>query len=44
MVDYSFEGTKLIVTVDPNKDGQAVVSVTIDLSEVADELLGALKK
>jgi hypothetical protein len=43
-VDFKFEGSKLVVNVDPNSDGQVVLSVTIDLAEVADEVLAALKK
>jgi len=44
VVDFKFEGRKLIITVDSNKDGEAVLSLSIDLSEVADEVLDAFKK
>ena len=41
-VDYKFEGTKLIVTVDPNKDGQAVLTVVLEIAEIPDEVLSAI--
>jgi hypothetical protein len=41
-VSYVFEGTKLIITVDPNKDGQPVLSLTIEMSEIPDEVLSAI--
>lgn len=34
---------KLLIIVDANKDGQAVLSVSVDLSEVADEVISAIK-
>ena len=43
-VDFKFEGSKLLISVDPNKDGEAVLKLELDLSEVADEVLDALKK
>jgi len=43
VIDYSFEGSNLTIKVDPNKDGQPVISLTISLTEVADEILSALK-
>lgn len=44
VVNYKFEGTNLLVSVDSNKDGQPVLSLTIDLAEIADEVFAALKK
>jgi hypothetical protein len=41
-VDFKFEGTKLIVIVDPNKDGGPVLSVIVDLSEIPDEVFSLL--
>ena len=41
-VDYKFNGTQLIVTVDPNKDGQPVVTLTIEMAEIPDEVLAAI--
>lgn len=41
-VEVKFEGSKLIVVADPNKDGQAVVRVEIELAEIPDEVLSAI--
>jgi hypothetical protein len=41
-VDFSFEGSKLLVVVDPNKDGQPVVRVEIEMAEIPDEILSAI--
>jgi hypothetical protein len=43
-VSYEFEGTKMVVKVDPNKDGEAVLKIEIDLKEVPDEVLVAITK
>ena len=43
-LDYKFEGTKMKVMVDPNEDGEALMTVEIDLAEVADEVIDALSK
>lgn len=43
-VSYAFEGTQMVIKVDPNKDGQAVVEVKVDLKEVPDEVLSAISK
>lgn len=42
LVDFKFEGTKLLVTVDPNKDGQCVLKVEVDLAEIPDEVLSLI--
>lgn len=39
-----FKEGKLFVMVDSNKDGEAVMSLEIDLSEVADEVVSFFKK
>jgi hypothetical protein len=38
-VEMKFEGTKMIVNVDPNKDGGPVLVVMIDLMEIPDEVM-----
>lgn len=43
-VSFTFEGSVLVVSVNPNKDAEAVMVVRIDLAEVADEVLSALSK
>jgi hypothetical protein len=43
-VSFVFEGSKLNIKVDPNKDGGPVVSLTIDLAEIPDEVLSLLSK
>jgi hypothetical protein len=44
LVDFKIEESKLHLTVDPNRDGQAVVSLLVDLAEIPDEVLSALGK
>ena len=34
----------LVIGVDPNRDGQAVVSLKVDLAEVPDEVAALFKK
>jgi hypothetical protein len=41
-VSYSFEGTKLIVKVDLNGDGEPVISLAIDIKEIPEEVLAAI--
>ena len=41
-VSFVFEGSKLIVSVDPNKDGEVVLRVEIDMAEIPDEVLSVL--
>lgn len=42
-VKINFEGSKLLVIVDPNKDGQAVVKLEVELAEIPDEVLSAIQ-
>ena len=35
---------KLVISVDSNKDGEPVLSVSVDILEVPDELMKLLKK
>lgn len=44
VVDFTFEGSKLIVKVDPNKDGEHVLEVKIDMAEVPDEIASIFAK
>ncbi len=41
-VEMKFEGTKLIVNIDPNKDGGPVIVVMVDLMEIPDEVMSAI--
>lgn len=43
-VDYKFEGTKLVVTLDGDNDGAPVLSVTVDLAEIPSEVLALIAK
>jgi hypothetical protein len=44
VVDFKVEGGKVIITVDPNKDGQAVLVVAVDIAEIPDEVIDMFKK
>lgn len=44
IVDVKFEGSKLSVTVDPNKNGQPVVEIKIDLGEALSEVTSVISK
>lgn len=41
-VSFKFEGSKLIVSIDSNKDGEPVLSLTLDLAEIPDEVLALI--
>jgi len=43
-IEFKIEDAKLIVIVDPNKDGQPVIHLSVDLAEVPDEIISALRK
>jgi hypothetical protein len=42
-VSYKLEGTKLVVSVDANKDGQPVLVLQLDMLEAFDEVGGLFK-
>lgn len=42
--DFKVEGGKLLITIDPNKDGQPVMTLSVDIAEIPDEVISALKK
>ena len=44
IVDFKFEGSKLIINVDPNKDGEVVLSVSLDMAEIPDEVASFFAK
>lgn len=44
MLDFEIKDGKLILSVDPNKDGEPVVFLSVDLKEVPDEIVSAFKK
>lgn len=37
-VEFGVEGSKFVVKVDPNADGEALLKVELDLTEVPDEI------
>jgi hypothetical protein len=41
-VDYRFQGTDLIVVLDGNNDGQPVLSLTVSLAEIPDEVFSLI--
>lgn len=41
-VDFKFEGSKLLIAIDPNKDGGPVLKLEIDLAEIPDEVLSLI--
>jgi len=43
VLDFKIEDDKMLLTVDPNKDGQPVLSLAINLKEVPDEIISAIK-
>lgn len=42
--DVLFEGSVMVIKVDPNKDGEHFMEIRINLAESADEVLSALGK
>lgn len=44
VVDFKVEDGKLKILVDTNKDGEPVVSLVVDIAEIPDEVVSALKK
>jgi hypothetical protein len=43
-VSLEVADNKLVIKVDPNKDGEAVMLVSLDLAEVPDEVLDIISK
>jgi hypothetical protein len=41
-IEFKFEGAKLLISVDPNKDGGPVLSLTVDLAEIPDEVFSLI--
>jgi len=39
---FRFEGSMLIIEVDPNQDGEVVLRVEVNLAEIPDEVLSLL--
>ena len=44
MLEFKVDEGKFIISVDPNKDGQPVVFLSVDLTEVPDEIASLFKK
>jgi hypothetical protein len=43
-LDFKIDGGKFILSFDPNKDGQPVLSLSVDLVEVPDEVISLISK
>jgi len=43
-VKFEFEGSKLRIVVDPNKDGEALLRLELELAEIPDEVVSMLAK
>lgn len=43
-VTFKVENNQLVISVDPNKDGEAVISVVVNIAEIPDEVASALIK
>ena len=41
-VDFTFDGSNLIINIDPNKNGQILMSIKIDLAEIPDEVMNLI--
>lgn len=41
-VSFKFEGSNLIVIVDSNKDNEPLLTLTLSLSEIPDEILSLI--
>lgn len=44
VLEFKIEGEHMILSVDPNKDGEKLLELKIMLKEVPDEVLSAFKK
>lgn len=44
VISYKVEGSKLVIAVDPNKDGQPVLKLELDALEAFNEIASALGK
>lgn len=40
--EWLFEGSSLVIKIDPNKDGEPVAEIKLNLSEVPDEILSVI--
>ena len=41
-VSFKFEGSNLIVVVDSNKDNEPLLTLTVNLAEIPDEILSLI--
>ena len=44
MLKFEFEDGKLFIMIDPNKDGQYLLKLEVDMTEIPDEVISAFKK
>lgn len=44
VLNFRIEDGFILIDVDPNKDGTAVISLRINLAEIPDEVLAVIKK
>ena len=43
-VEFKVEDNKLKIMVDPNQDGEPLMTVIVDITEIPDEVLSAINK
>lgn len=43
-VSFKFEGSKLVISVDSDKDGEPVIKIEVSLGEAAEEIFKTLNK
>lgn len=43
-VKFEFEGSTLRIILDPNKDGEPLMRIEIDMAEIPDEIVSILAK
>ena len=43
-VSFKFEGSKLVISVDSDKDGELVIKIEVNLGEAAEEIFKTLNK
>jgi hypothetical protein len=43
-VEFKVEGTKFVILVDTNQDGQPLLTISLDMTEVPDEIMALFVK
>lgn len=44
MIDFEVVDGKIVISFDPNKDGQPVIEIIIAIAEIPDEIMSVIKK